>query len=61
MCQIGTAGHLQSGLPDRFVGQVSYSMSLLYITIAQTAAWPNVMLLCHGIVHSGVMLEPLLN
>jgi len=48
-------------LPDRFVAQVSYSMSLLYITIAQTAAWPNVMLLCHGIVHSGVMLEPLLN
>ncbi len=38
MGQTGTAGHLQSGLLDRFVDQVPYSMLLLYITSDQTAA-----------------------
>lgn len=43
-CAVGqteTASHLQSGLLNRFVDQVPYSMLLLYITSDQTAAWPD--------------------
>ncbi len=59
MGQIGTAGHLQSRLLDKCLGQISYSMSLLHSTFAQTA-WPDATLLCYGIADLGMMPELLL-
>lgn len=58
---IGSDSHLQSGLHGRLAVQVWHSMSLLYITTAQTAAWPDATLLCHGFARSRLMLEPVLD